>query len=104
MTSFFSRLFGKAATSDTEASVAPEAIEYEGYSIRATPQRAGDQWRLAGVIIKSSACGDLRREFIRADTFASRDDAEQFAIRKGKQIVDEQGSRLFADGAATGPA
>ena len=79
-----------------------EAVVYEGLVIRAEPEKDGGRWRLAGVIVKESADGDLERHFLRADTFASRDEAESFAIRKGQQIIDERGQRLFADGEKTG--
>jgi hypothetical protein len=36
--------------------------------------------------------------------FTSREEAKEFGVRKGKQIIDEQGDRLFADGAPTGRA
>lgn len=105
MASFFSKLFGggKAASDDGPAPRG-DPVPYEGFTIRPAPERAGDQWRLVGVIIKQGEEGELERTFLRADTFASREDAEAQAIRKGKQIIDEQGERLFADGAATGRA
>jgi hypothetical protein len=34
-------------------------------------------------------------KFIRADRFASVDDAADIALRKGQQLVDEQGERIF---------
>ena len=108
MASFFSKLFG-SGKSDSEGGAAKrgDPVTYEGFVIQAAPERAGDQWRLAGVIIKQGAGeggGDLERTFLRADSFSSQDEAENFAIRKGKQIIDEQGERLFADGAPTGRA
>ncbi len=36
--------------------------------------------------------------FIRAETHGARDIAEDFAIVKGKQIVDEFGDRMFKVG------
>ena len=33
--------------------------------------------------------------FVRADTHGSADQAHDFAIVKGRQIIDEQGDRLF---------
>jgi hypothetical protein len=108
MASFLSKLFGGGKSSDGGgAPQRGEAVPYEGFLIHAAPERAGDQWRLAGVIVKQGAGeagGDLERVFVRADNFASRDECESYAIRKGKQIIDEQGDRLFADGAPTGRA
>ena len=59
---------------------------------------------LAGVIIKQSDDGPLERTFLRADTFPSRDEAIEFSVRKAKQIIDEQGARLFASGEPSGRA
>ena len=33
--------------------------------------------------------------FLRADMIQSRDEAERFTLLKAKQIIDEQGERLF---------
>ena len=33
--------------------------------------------------------------FVRAETHPSKDDASAFAIAKGRQIIDEQGERIF---------
>ncbi|MCH9672851.1 MAG: transcriptional activator HlyU [Gammaproteobacteria bacterium] len=96
----FSKLFGRTRsggeTPDPSAQAA--SMAYEGYMICATPQSAGDQWRLAGFIRCETDSGALERHFIRADMFSSRDEAERFALRKGQQIIDEQGADLFADG------
>jgi hypothetical protein len=35
--------------------------------------------------------------FIRADRFAALEDAANHALVKGRQIVDEQGERMFGD-------
>jgi len=104
MASFLSRFFGGSQDGDGKAPQRGEPVDYEGFIIQAAPEPAGDRWRLAGVIIKQDGERALERVFIRADTFMSREEAETFAIRKGKQIIDEQGTRLFADGAASGRA
>ncbi len=41
--------------------------------------------------------GVKEQHFIRADMFATRDEAEACALRKGQQIIDEQGDRLFKE-------
>ena len=107
MASFLSRLFGGLTGKPAEGEETPkrgEAVDYEGFKIRPAPEKADSQWRLAGVIVKPGDDGDLERVFIRADLFTSREEAETFAIRKGQQIIDEQGDRLFADGAPSGHA
>ena len=104
MASFFKKLFGGGAASDSGTAERGDPVSYEGLVIRAAPLPAEGQWRLAGVIVKPAEDGDLERDFVRADTFASREEAESFTIRKGKQIIDEQGDKLFASGEKTGRA
>ena len=97
MASFFSKFFGGGGAAKRGG-----PVPYQGLTIQAVPEPAGDRWRLAGVISKQGGDGTLERSFMRADTFPSREEAESFAIRKGKQIIDEQGEKLFADGAPSG--
>ena len=95
MASFFSKLFGGGG--DKSAEPDPDkAVEYQGYTIYPSPQPDGGQWRLAGEIAKGSGDEEQRRQFVRADTFSSKDEAESFAVRKGQQLIDEQGEKLFA--------
>lgn len=103
MASFFKKLFGGGApTDDGGAAKRSDPVEYEGLLVQAAPVRQGEQWRLAGFIIKKDEAGDLEREFSRADTFPSHEDAVSFSQRKGQQIIDERGAKLFADGAPSG--
>lgn len=106
MASFLSRLFGGggAARDAGGSGAAGESVAYQGLTIRPVPERAGGQWRLAGIIVKQTEAGALERTFLRSDLFASREDAESFAVTKAKQIIDERGESLFADGAKTGRA
>ena len=82
----------QAADQESEA-----AVEYKGWSIRPTPRREGSQWLTAGVIAKQFPDGVKEHHFIRADTHGTKDDAKAFSITKAKQIIDEQGDRLFKD-------
>lgn len=105
MKTLLSRLFGGSGTKEeppAQQASRSEALAYEGLLIMSSPLREGDRWRLAGVIVKESEEGKLERTFIRADTFATREEADDFALRKGKQIINERGTRLFADGAEEG--
>lgn len=108
MASFLSRLFGGggAARDAGGPGVAArgQSVEYQGLTIRPVPERAGGQWRLAGVIVKQTEAGALERTFLRSDLFGAREDAESFAVTKAKQIIDERGESLFADGAKSGRA
>ena len=92
---FFSKLFGRSDDDAAESGSKDVVTEYNGYMIRPAPRKQGAQWLLAGVITKQSADGVKEYAFVRADTFAARDEAAAFAITKGKQIIDEQGDNIF---------
>lgn len=91
--SFWKKLFGG---SRENAAVAPAAeAEHKGFRIVATPYAEGGQYQTCGVVSKEVA-GSLREHrFVRADRFASAEDAAAHALRKGVQLVDEQGERMF---------
>ena len=72
-----------------------EAVEYNGFRIRPTPYKAAGGWQTAGTIEKDSPDGVKEHAFIRAETHPSLDEAASFAVAKGKQIVDQQGERMF---------
>ena len=97
MASFFKKLFGGGGGGDSsvEAGPAAEATEYNGFSIHPAPRRQGSVWLTAGRITKSFPDGVKEHQYIRADTYADRDDAIAFCIQKAKQIIDEQGDRIF---------
>ncbi|WP_112815447.1 HlyU family transcriptional regulator [Ensifer sp.] len=101
MASFFSKLFGRSGSTETESHVASGKTEaYAECTIRATPMREGAQFRLAGSIEKSIGEGGVRvRSFIRADLFTSEQDAIDATFRKGRQIIDQTGPSLFSDDA-----
>ncbi|WP_085908585.1 HlyU family transcriptional regulator [Kiloniella majae] len=106
--SFFSKLFGFSSSDKKEAEPKEEPVLYEGFAIVAAPDKADSgQWRLSGYIKKLSDNPDepdMERFFLRADTFPTREEAVTFIYRKGRQIIDEQGKRLFANGEPTGRA
>jgi hypothetical protein len=70
-------------------------VEYKGYRIRPTPYWSNGHYQTSGTIEKDTADGVKKHEFIRADTYASRDDAIAFSITKAKQLIDQQGDRMF---------
>jgi hypothetical protein len=79
---------------------APESlpwVDYKGFQIAPTPESDGSQWQTAGLIRKEFPEGVKEQSFIRADKCATKDQAEDFSITKAKQIIDEQGDRLFKD-------
>ena len=90
----FGKLFGGggagAATSE-----AGEPVEHEGYTIVPEPIREGGQYRTAG-LIRREIDGEVREvRFIRADNSTDREGAMDHSVRKGMQIIAEQGTRIF---------
>jgi hypothetical protein len=90
-------MFGGGGGREPSAADAPEmeAIEYNGYRIRPAPYKSNGQYQTAGVIEKDFPDGVKQQRFIRAETHPALDDAATFAISKAKQIIDQQGDRLF---------
>lgn len=90
--SLLSRMFGRKP--DKTASAAPEsasAQEHNGFRITPTPIREGGQFRVCALIEKDGR----KHELIRADTMASQEEATAMSLAKARQMIDEQGDRLF---------
>ncbi len=83
--SLLSRLFGGGAK--------PEAASetYEGFKITPAPAREGSRFRIGATIEKDGKTHNL----IRADMLETLEEANAASIRKAKQMIDEQGDRLF---------
>jgi hypothetical protein len=79
------------------------AMEYNGYTIQPAPRRDRGQWLTAGTISKDFPDGPKSQYFVRAETHASPEVAQEFAVIKAKQIIDERGDLLFADHAPPPP-
>ena len=92
--------FTGGASAVPQAKPASEPEIYQDCQIFAEPIREGNQYRLAGRIVKTVDGAVLERSFIRADVFTSLEDAQSGAIRKAQQIIDQNGASLFADGEA----
>lgn len=94
--SFWSKLFGGGGDGGGDAPAAGgPSEEYKGFIIRAAMLKAGSEFQLAGSVEKDVGGTLKRHDFVRADRFSSRDEAQSATIRKGQQIIDEQGERLF---------
>ena len=91
--SFWKNLFGGGSSGGAEK--ASEPVEYNGFTIRATPYKSEGQYQTAGLIEKDVAGVRKEHKFIRADRHASYDDAVEFSLGKARQIVDQQGERMF---------
>ena len=92
--SLWKSLFGGSGAS----AVAKPArqLEYNGFLIEAQPYPEAGQYQVAGTVSKE--IDGVRREhrFVRADRFATIDDAADCAVTKGRQIIDQQGDKMFA--------
>ncbi len=88
--SLFSRLFGKKP--DQTPSPRSDSEEYKGFVITPTPISEGGQYRVSARIEKDGHSHDL----IRADTIASPEQAVAISLAKARQLIDEQGDRMFA--------
>jgi len=97
--SFLKRLFGMGGGDDggeNEGKPTGIALDYNGFKILATPYKADGQFQTCGVISKEIDGVVKEHRFVRADRFASQTEAADMALKKGQQIVNEQGDRLFS--------
>ena len=95
--SFLSKLFGGGGGgADAAPAKAAAEEEYKGFLIKATPMAVGGEHQLAGSIEKQIGAELTTYRFVRADRLSSRDEAAARAVAKGRQLVDEQGERLFS--------
>lgn len=93
--SFLKKLFGGSGTkSDTPETTAE--IDYNGYHIAAQPYVADGQYQIAGIITKGSGEDVRTHRFIRADRCPAKNDATELTLAKARQIVDQQGDRMFS--------
>ncbi len=95
--SWLSRLFGTGGgAGGSDAAPAAETEEYKGFRITPEPIPEGGQFRLAARIEAETEDGETRHHhLIRADMLRDRDEAETAALRKARQMIDQQGMRLF---------
>jgi len=89
--SWFSRLFGGAKEGSGAGASPEEVIDHKGIRITPKPIREGGQYRVAARIEKDGRVHEL----VRADTMASVEDAVAISLSKARQMIDEQGDRLF---------
>ena len=91
--SFWKSLFGGGKDPATTKPV--REIEHNGYRIAAMPYAEGGQYQVAGLVSKQIG-GELKEHrFVRADRFGSLEDAAEVALMKGRQLVEQQGDRMF---------
>jgi hypothetical protein len=88
-------LFGSGRQQSAEAAATAKQAEHKGFTIEARPYKEGGQFQTAGRITKDIGGVTKVHDFIRADRFTSIDEAADHAMVKGRQIVDEQGEKIF---------
>jgi hypothetical protein len=94
--SFWKSLFGGGRSEAAGAPKTLRSVEHAGYLIEAQPYPEAGQYQVAGTISKTIEGARKVHRFVRADRFATIEDAAEVAITKGRQIVDQQGDRMFA--------
>lgn len=93
--SFWKKLFGGSTEKTSEQTKKAGQIEHKGFIVTAMPFTEGGQYQVCGVISKE-VDGEVKEyRFIRADRCSSIDDAATITFNKGRQIIDEQGGRMF---------
>ncbi len=92
--SFWKKLFGGGG-GEAAGEAAGEPVEHNGFTIRATPFTEGGQYQTCGVISKEIGGEVKEHRFIRADRFAAKQDAIDVTLRKARQVIDEQGDKIF---------
>ena len=93
--SFLKRLFGGGGGGETDAPAVAKEIEHKGFVVRATPYKRDGQYQTSGTVSKEVGGVVKEHKFVRADRFAGLDDAVEVSLAKGRQIIDEQGERIF---------
>ena len=93
--SFLKKLFGGGLSAEEAAPAAKKQLDYNGYTIKATPYKDNGQWQTCGVVSKDVGGVTKEHRFIRADRFSDETAAADHAITKGQQIVDQVGERMF---------
>ncbi|MFM2422535.1 MAG: hypothetical protein RL291_1065 [Pseudomonadota bacterium] len=93
--SFFKKLFGGGSSSEETAGSETGREDYKGFTIVAEPYKSDGQFQVAGTIKKSVDGTEKVHKYVRADRFASIDDATQIALMKGRQMVDQLGDGVF---------
>ena len=89
--SILSRLFGSKAKPEPDA----EPEFYKDCRIFPDPMPEGGTFRLAARIEKDIDGQTRTHRLVRADTFPDRESAASAAALKARQVIDEQGDRLF---------
>ena len=93
--SFLKSLLGLGGKTASAAPSALKQAEHNGFTIEARPYKESGQFQTAGLISKTVDGVKKEHKFVRADRFSTIEEAADFALTKGRQIVEEQGERMF---------
>lgn len=93
--SFFSKIFGGGNKANSGEPKSLGSEDYNGYKIEAIEMKQGSEYILAGNISKSFGDEIKTKKFIRADRLSSPQQAADAALKKAKQIIDQEGDNLF---------
>jgi len=91
---FLGSLFG-GSKGESSTATQGEAVEYDGFTITPAPIKEGGQYRTAGTISRAGEGEQKQVPFIRADNNSDLNAAMEHSVRKGKQIIDEQGMAVL---------
>ena len=89
--SLFSKLFGGGGSQPKA-----ESETYKGFTITPTPIAEGSRYRLSAKIEMHKDGETKTHTLIRADMLDDFKAANDASLNKARQVVDEQGERLFS--------
>lgn len=89
---FLKKLFGGGSDASPKD---PEHIDHEGFRIFPTPINEGGKYRLSARIEQGEGEALRSHTLIRADVLNDFDQAAEASVDKAKQMIKEQGERLF---------
>ena len=87
--SLFKKLFGGGGAPEVTAET------YKDYRITSTPIAEGGTFRICALIEKDVEGETLQHKMVRADTVQGLQAAEEASLSKAKQVIDQQGDRIF---------
>lgn len=94
--SFLKKLFGGGSDPKPATPAGPvKELEHKGFLIKATPYKEGNEFQTCGVVSKEIEGVVKEHRFVRADRFSDINTAADISLTKGRQLVDEQGERVF---------
>ena len=93
--SLLRKLFGGGGGGGEKPPAEGPATDHKGYAITPAPEKEGGKWRVAAHIRKEIDGETKTHHLIRADTLDSQDAAIEASLGKARQMIDEQGDRIF---------